>query len=90
MSFRWNIGFEKVLRNLSLGRYRGKISSADYSNLAIQPFQENKFASHLGFSTYELRRLGLIRIENNCGWNLPREPTVKELIAFGKNQVSKK
>ena len=76
------IPFENVVRNLELGRYKGKICSADYANCAVQPFQARKFADNLGFSLYDLKEKGLIKVTNQAGWNLDTEPTVKELKAF--------
>ena len=76
------IPFDNVIRNLKLGRYRRKICSVDYANEGIQPFDERKFAEQLGTSTYKLREIGLVRITEQCGWHLPREPTVEELIAY--------
>jgi hypothetical protein len=76
--------FDNVIRNLELGRYRGKICSADYSNLGVQLFQEKKFAEQLGTTPKHLREIGLVKITEQAGWNLPREPTVKELLSFKK------
>lgn len=76
------IPFDNVVRNLRLGRYRGKICSADYSNLGVQLFDERKFADNLGTSPFELRKIGLIKITEQAGWHLPREPTVEELLSF--------
>jgi hypothetical protein len=76
------IPFENVLKNLRLGRYKGKILQADYSNLGIRLFQERKFADNLGVSIHFLRQIGLIKIKDFVGWNLPTEPTVDELLSF--------
>jgi hypothetical protein len=74
--------FERVVKNLKEGKYKGKISSADYSNLGLQIFEERKFAEQLGVSADFLRMIGLVRITNQAGWNLPRMPTVDELTSY--------
>ncbi len=76
------IPFENVLRNLQHGRYNGKIQSAGYSNEGLQLFNERKFADNLGVSEQWLREIGLIKITNQNGWNLPTKPTEKELLEF--------
>lgn len=76
------IPFENVVRNLGLGKYRDKIMQADYSNLSVRLFKENKFADNLGVSKQFLYNIGLIKITKQAGWYLPREPTVNELLAF--------
>lgn len=81
--------FERIIENLKKGKYRGKIISADYSNAGIQPFEEKKFSEQLGVPLYWLREIGLIQIKMNCGWNLPTEPTVEELLSF-KKQIEEK
>jgi len=72
--------FENVVNNLRNGKYSGKICQADYSNCGVRLFQEKKFAGNLGVSYLVLREIGLIKITEQVGWNLPREPTVEELI----------
>jgi len=78
------IPFKNVVRNLKLGRYRGKIIDADYSNLGVRLFNEIKFADNLGTTKQHLRNIGLIKITEQVGWHLPREPTAKELLEFWK------
>lgn len=74
------IPFENVVKNLRLGRYSGKIVQADYSNLGVPLFEELKFADNLGVSKQFLREIGLVKIKDFAGWNLPAEPTVEELL----------
>lgn len=74
--------FENVVKNLKLGRYDGKITSADYANTGVQLFDERKFADNLGVSFYQLREMGLIKITEQAGWKLPTKPSVEELIKF--------
>lgn len=64
--------------------------SADYANTGIQPFNERKFAENLGVSYYWLREIGLIKITDQCGWNLPTEPTEKELLKFKSKIINKR
>lgn len=78
------LSFENVARNLESGKYRGKIVSADYSNLGIRPFLERKFAGNLGVHTDFLRKIDLVRITNQAGWDLPIEPSVADLLAKRK------
>lgn len=79
--------FEKVVENIQRGKYRGRIMSADYSNLGVRLFNENKFARDIGVSRQELRDMGLFKKTDQCGWNLPTEPTVEELRSF-KTKIS--
>ncbi|KKL23364.1 hypothetical protein LCGC14_2426110 [marine sediment metagenome] len=83
------IPFENVVKNLKLHRYRGKILQSDYSNLGIQLFQERQFADNLGVNFLWLRKIGLVKITDQCGWNLPTEPSIEELIKF-KDKIQKK
>lgn len=72
------IPFENVVRNLGRGRY-SRIASADYSNLGVELFNERLFADNLGVSVARLREIGLVKITNQAGWNLPTRPSIKEL-----------
>jgi hypothetical protein len=75
------IPFQNVLRNLKDDRYLGKITDADYSNLAMRLFDEDKFADNLGVSKQFLRDIGLVVLTEQCGWRLPTQPTVEALLA---------
>jgi hypothetical protein len=76
------IPFERVVKNLELGRYRGKITSADSANLGIQRFDEVKFADQLGVTCLWLHEIGLMKNTDQCGWILPKEPTVDALLSY--------
>ncbi len=76
------IPFENVVKNLQAGKYRGKIQQADYANTGVQLFQERHFADNLGVQSRWLREIGLIKITEQAGWNLPTEPTIEELLKF--------
>lgn len=73
--------FERVVKRLERGRYH-RILSADYSNLGVRLFDDRKFAEHLGTSELHLRNIGLVKITNQAGWNLPTAPTVEELHSY--------
>lgn len=75
------IPFDKVIENLKRGKYNGRCC-ADYANSGVQLFEEKKFAVHLGSTPWKLREMGLVKITEQNGWNLPTQPTVKELLSF--------
>lgn len=77
------IPFENVVRNIGRKRYT-RIVQADYSNLGAELFEEMKFADNLGVDRDWLREIGLVKITNQAGWNLPTCPTQKELLSFKK------
>ena len=74
------IPFENVAKNLRRGRYRGPITSADYANTGLQLFMGKKFADNLGVPLNFLFEIGLLYKQDNCGWDLVREPTIEELL----------
>jgi hypothetical protein len=71
--------FERVAKNLKNGKYKGKLIDADYSNIGLQLFDERKFAEQLGVHQEFLRKIGLVRLTDQAGWNLPKMPTFEEL-----------
>lgn len=72
--------YQEVLDRAKTGKYHGKIA-AGYANVGIRLFEEEKLAKHLGLSVDELRKLIPIKITDQDGWNLPKEPTIAELQA---------
>ena len=61
-------------------RYRGKIVSADYSNLGIQLFKWDKLARDLDVGNErELRELLGTKLVDVVGLNLPKDPTLKDI-----------
>lgn len=74
--------FDRVVEKLKLGHYNGKITAADYANTGVQLFDERRFADNLGHSHWKLREIGLVKITEQAGWNLPTKPTVEELESF--------
>lgn len=83
------IPFENVVKNLQAGKYKGKIHQADYANTGVRLFQERQFADNLGVQFLWLREIGLIKITEQAGWNLPTEPTIEELLKV-KDQIEEK
>lgn len=81
MNYR-KLPFDRVIHNLRMGRYNGKVQSADYANTGVQLFDERKFAGQLGRSYWDLRKMGLIKITEQSGWNLPTKPSVELLESF--------
>ncbi len=72
------IPFENVVKNLRRGKYNQICS--DYANGGITLFLEDLFADNLGLSKEKLFKIGLLKKEDQNGWNLTKTPKYQDLI----------
>jgi hypothetical protein len=69
--------YQKVLNGLK-GRKYQKLMSADYANTGIDKFNLDKFSKDLDIPRGVAQKLGLGKITEQAGWNIPTKPTIEE------------
>ena len=77
------LSFERVVEKLKYNHSSyTKLTDADYSNLGVELFDDTKFADNLGVTSGFLQEIGLLKKQNQAGWNILKCPTADELSSF--------